>query len=163
VLYLGQSDCLPEHIASVDWAAGIEVALQRVVHIVQPRENYSLVSHIEVAWPDTYFAPGASWLHAPREEYDYLVFVFAELAAYTPIWFTLITVCAFGGPHNYAEYRYFLSRLPSRFGPLRAFFITAFAGAIILLLLQIVLTQPFLRNAASNPGARPACFAGMSF
>jgi hypothetical protein len=87
-----------------------------------------------------------------------LVFVFAVLAAYTPIWSTLITVCAFGGPHNYAEYRYFLSRLPSRFGPLRAFFITAFAGAIILFLLQIVLTQLFLRNAASNPGARPALF-----
>ena len=29
-----------------------------------------------------------------------LIFLFAVLAAYTPIWFTLITVCAFGDPHN---------------------------------------------------------------
>ena len=85
-----------------------------------------------------------------------LVFLFAGLAAYTPIWFTLITVCAFGAPHNYAEFRYFLSRLPSRFGPLRGFFTTAFAGAIVLCLLQILLTRLFLRNAATNPGARPA-------
>lgn len=83
-------------------------------------------------------------------------FCFAGLAGYTPVWFTLITVCVFGGPHNYCEFRYFLSRLPSRFGPLRAFFTTAFAGAIILCLLEIGLTRLYVRNAVSTSAARMA-------
>jgi len=83
-----------------------------------------------------------------------LVASFAFLAGFTPMWFTLITVCTFGGPHHWMEFRYFLSKLPSRFGPLRPFFITAFSGAAILCLMEIGLMRLLALNQISMPNAR---------
>jgi hypothetical protein len=40
----------------------------------------------------------------------------------------VVTVFLFAGPHNWFELRYFLMRLPARFGKSRKFFLTAFAG-----------------------------------
>lgn len=42
------------------------------------------------------------------------------------------TVFAFAGPHNWIELRYFVSRLPSRFGPFRNFFASSFSGVVLL-------------------------------
>ena len=55
-------------------------------------------------------------------------FLSALLASWLPLQVSVVTVFLFAGPHNWFELRYFLMRLPVRFGQSRNFFITAFAG-----------------------------------
>ena len=52
----------------------------------------------------------------------------ALLASWLPLQFSIVTVFLFAGPHNWFELRYFLMRLPARFGRSRSFFLVAFAG-----------------------------------
>jgi hypothetical protein len=52
----------------------------------------------------------------------------AMLASWAPLQFSIVTVFLFAGPHNWFELRYFLMRLPLRFGRSRNFFVVAFAG-----------------------------------
>jgi hypothetical protein len=52
----------------------------------------------------------------------------ALLAGWMPIRFSIVTVFLFAGPHNWLEFRYFLTRLPARWGRLRGFFLLAFTG-----------------------------------
>jgi hypothetical protein len=52
----------------------------------------------------------------------------ALLAGWTPVTFSIVTVFLFAGPHNWLEFRYFLTRLPGRWGRLRGFFLLSFAG-----------------------------------
>jgi hypothetical protein len=54
-------------------------------------------------------------------------------------------VFLFAGPHNWFELRYFLTRLPVRFGRSRDFFVTAFAGVGVLTLAYVSL--PFIYSA----------------
>jgi hypothetical protein len=56
----------------------------------------------------------------------------ALLAGWMPLRFSIVTVFLFAGPHNWLEARYFLTRLPGRFGKLRGFFTLAFAGIAAL-------------------------------
>src|SRR5438270_6516219 len=58
----------------------------------------------------------------------------AFLAGWAPLGFSIVTVFLFAGPHNWSEARYFLSRLPARWGKLRGFFGLAFAGVLGLTL-----------------------------
>lgn len=68
-----------------------------------------------------------------------LVLLSAVLSGTAPGWFTIATVVVFGGAHNWIEFRYFLSRLPSRFGPLLPFFVTSCAGVLLLSAMEITL------------------------
>jgi hypothetical protein len=52
----------------------------------------------------------------------------AAFASWLPLQVSVITVFLFAGPHNWFELRYFLMRLPVRFGKSRNFFLTAFLG-----------------------------------
>src|SRR5437763_10591484 len=52
----------------------------------------------------------------------------ALLAGWAPLRFSIVTVFLFAGPHNWLEVRYFLTRMPARWGRLRGFFTLAFAG-----------------------------------
>jgi hypothetical protein len=52
----------------------------------------------------------------------------AVLAGWAPLRFSIVTVFLFAGAHNWLELRYFLTRLPARWGRLRGFFLLAFAG-----------------------------------
>ena len=52
----------------------------------------------------------------------------ALLASWLPLQVSVVTVFLFAGPHNWFELRYFVMRLPVRFGKSRNFFLTAFAG-----------------------------------
>ncbi len=52
----------------------------------------------------------------------------ALLAGWAPLGFSIVTVFLFAGPHNWLEIRYFLTRLPARWGKLRPFFLLGFAG-----------------------------------
>lgn len=63
----------------------------------------------------------------------------ALLAGWLPLQVSVITVFLFAGPHNWFELRYFLMRLPVRFGKSRNFFLVAFAGLGLLTLSYISL------------------------
>src|SRR2546428_13128341 len=61
------------------------------------------------------------------------------LAAWAPLTFSIATVFLFAGPHNWFEARYFLMRLPARFGRSRNFFAFAFAGIFALTVAYVAL------------------------
>lgn len=63
----------------------------------------------------------------------------AVLAGWLPLQVSVVTVFLFAGPHNWFELRYFLMRLPVRFGKSRNFFIIAFAGIAFLTLTYVSL------------------------
>lgn len=73
----------------------------------------------------------------------------ALLATWLPLQISIVTVFLFAGPHNWFELRYFLLRLPARFGRSRTFFITAFAGLGFLTLTYVSL--PLLYRYVSWP------------
>ena len=76
----------------------------------------------------------------------------AAFASWLPLQVSIVTVFLFAGPHNWFELRYFLTRLPVRFGRSRNFFLTAFVGLGFLTLTYVSL--PFVFNAAPwNPEA----------
>ena len=65
--------------------------------------------------------------------------VSALFASWLPLQFSVVTVFLFAGPHNWFELRYFLMRLPVRFGKSRNFFFTAFAGIGFLTVTYVAL------------------------
>ncbi len=54
------------------------------------------------------------------------------LAGWCPLGFSIVTVFLFAGPHNWLEGRYFVSRMPARWGPLRVYYLTGIAGVLAL-------------------------------
>src|ERR1051325_10938192 len=70
----------------------------------------------------------------------------AAFASWLPLQVSIVTLFLFAGPHNWFELRYFLMRLPVRFGRSRNFFLTAFAGLGVLTLSYVSL--PLLYKAA---------------
>jgi hypothetical protein len=52
----------------------------------------------------------------------------AALAGLAPLWLSVVTVFLFAGPHNWAELRFFITRMPARLGRSRVFFALAAAG-----------------------------------
>ncbi len=56
----------------------------------------------------------------------------AMIAALAPLPFAIAIVFLFAGPHNWVEARYVMARLPSRWGPLRSYFIAGAAGVLLL-------------------------------
>jgi len=70
----------------------------------------------------------------------------AAFASWLPLQVSILTVFLFAGPHNWFELRYFLMRLPVRFGRSRNFFLTAFAGLGVLTLTYVSL--PLLYRTA---------------
>jgi hypothetical protein len=71
----------------------------------------------------------------------------AALATWLPLQLSVVTVFLFAGPHNWFELRYFLMRLPLRFGKSRNFFVVAFAGIGVLTAGYLAL--PLLYNFTS--------------
>lgn len=65
--------------------------------------------------------------------------VAASIAGLAPLAFTLMIVFLFAGPHQWVELRYFVSRLPSRFRPVRKFFLASSAGFFLLVASYIAL------------------------
>jgi hypothetical protein len=70
----------------------------------------------------------------------------AALAGWVPLALSVATVFLFAGPHNWAELRYFITRLPVRLGRSRIFFATAAAGVVTLTAAYAALSL--------SPGAR---------
>src|SRR5467141_1284309 len=75
----------------------------------------------------------------------------AALASWLPLQVSIVTVFLFAGPHNWFELRYFLMRLPARFGRSRNFFAVAFTG--IFMLTVAYLAMPALSYANLWSGA----------
>ena len=71
----------------------------------------------------------------------------AAFASWLPLQVSIVTVFLFAGPHNWFELRYFLMRLPVRFGRSRNFFLTAFIGLGVLTLVYVSL--PLVYNATT--------------
>ncbi len=84
----------------------------------------------------------------------FLVVASVLLAGLSPVLFSVAIVVVFGAPHNWVEFRYVLSRLPSRLGPFRGFFLTSFIGAILLCITEIVMMFLVQENAISVALAR---------
>ena len=74
----------------------------------------------------------------------------AVMASWLPLQVSVITVFLFAGPHNWFELRYFLMRLPARFGRSRNFFIVAFAGIATLTLAYTALPLLYYANVWSG-------------
>jgi hypothetical protein len=64
----------------------------------------------------------------------------AALAGLAPLWLSVATVFLFAGPHNWAELRYFITRMPARLGRSRGFFALAAAGVVGLTAVYAVLS-----------------------
>ena len=93
-------------------------------------------------WPSARVAPDAKAFVAIIV---LSVIAAAAFASWLPLQVSIVTLFVFAGPHNWFELRYFLMRLPVRFGRSRNFFLTAFAGLGVLTLTYVSL--PFLYNA----------------
>ena len=74
----------------------------------------------------------------------------AAFASMLPLQASILTVFLFAGPHNWFELRYFLMRLPVRFGRSRNFFIVAFAGIGALTLAYVALPALYYANLWSG-------------
>lgn len=61
-----------------------------------------------------------------------VLLVAAALAGLAPLWLSVTTVFVFAGPHNWAELRFFITRLPARLGRSRGFFALAAVGVVVL-------------------------------
>jgi len=74
----------------------------------------------------------------------------ALFAGWLPLQVSIVTVFLFAGPHNWFELRYFLMRLPVRFGRSRAFFLTAFTGLGILTITYLSLPLIYRATVWTN-------------
>src|SRR5690242_18910549 len=113
----------------------VEEEIQRAaVASPEPRQRAAL-AHREVCdvystQPNTWSRPGRGGMFASAVVA--CAVTAAVLASWLPLQVSIVTVFLFAGPHNWFEFRYFLMRLPARFGRSRKFFVTAFAGLGIL-------------------------------
>ena len=64
-----------------------------------------------------------------------LAFISMSLAIWAPLGFSIVAVFLFAGPHNWFEFRYFLTRMPAKWGPRKGFFTLGIAGAVTLTVL----------------------------
>jgi hypothetical protein len=80
--------------------------------------------------------------------------VAALLAGWMPITFSIVTVFLFAGPHNWLEFRYFLTRLPARWGRLRGFFLLGFAGMFGFTAAFACLLVLFARGSVTGDSAQ---------
>ena len=74
----------------------------------------------------------------------------AAFASWIPLQASILTVFLFAGPHNWFELRYFLMRLPVRFGRSRDFFLVAFGGIFVLTVGYVSLPALYYANLWSG-------------
>lgn len=63
----------------------------------------------------------------------------ALLVSWQPVVISIVAVFLFAGPHNFMELRYFLQRMPARWGKLRGFYTLGLGGVLFLTLAYITL------------------------
>lgn len=88
-----------------------------------------------VSQPPALSIAGALWTPRDRSAWWFagialsLAAVSMALAGWVPLGFSIVAVFLFAGPHNWFEFRYFLTRMPARWGPRRGFFTLGIVGA----------------------------------
>ena len=63
----------------------------------------------------------------------------ALLVSWQPLQLSIATVFVFAGPHNWMEFRYFVARMPARWGRSRTFFAVGIGGVVFLSVAYAVL------------------------
>jgi hypothetical protein len=71
--------------------------------------------------------------------------VLGALVGAFPVAASIVTVFLFAAPHNFMEVRFFLSRMPVRWGRAKAFFVTSIGGALTLT--GVFAALPFLASS----------------
>lgn len=61
------------------------------------------------------------------------------LAGWLPLGFSLVAVFLFAGPHNWMEARFFLTRMPSRWGRTARYYLLGIAGVAVLFVTSLLL------------------------
>jgi hypothetical protein len=104
-------------------------------------------ANISLAWPETRVARIA---RVSSRMFAVMLLacacLSAALASWLPLQVSIVTVFLFAGPHNWFELRYFLMRLPARFGRSRNFFAVAFAGIFTLTLAYLAMPALYYAN-----------------
>ncbi len=54
------------------------------------------------------------------------------LAGWAPVGFSIVTVFLFAGPHNWMEARYFMQKMPARWGKLSTYYLVGIGGVLML-------------------------------
>lgn len=90
---------------------------------------------------------------APLGKCCVLLLVVSLIALVTttqPIQCSFVAVFLFAGPHNWIEIRYFMTRLPPRWGKLRNYFVLSITGVVCLTLFWVMMSEikPFRYNKA---------------
>ncbi|HLM57639.1 MAG TPA: hypothetical protein VK422_16150 [Pyrinomonadaceae bacterium] len=76
----------------------------------------------------------------------------ALLVGWMPLQLSVLTVFLFAGPHNWVEFRYFVSRMPVRWGRSRSFFRVGIGGALLLTILYAAWPQAARAGAWGESG-----------
>jgi hypothetical protein len=88
------------------------------------------------------------------------IVLMAAVAGILPIQFSIVSVFLCAGPHNWVEARYFLSRLPARWGRLQAYFLFGFAG--VFTLTAVFAAAPYLlQSSDASDETRLYAYAAM--
>jgi hypothetical protein len=79
-------------------------------------------------------ASSAASSYAPRLAVSLLAFfvLAAFLVSWQPLQLSVATVFVFAGPHNWMEFRYFVARMPARWGRSKTFFAVGIGGVVLL-------------------------------
>ncbi len=78
-----------------------------------------------------------TWLFAAS--FVAIAVVACLLAGWAPLGFSIVTVFLFAGPHNWIEVRYFMSRMPGRWGRLWVYYTVGIGGVVLLALTSLLL------------------------
>ncbi len=83
-----------------------------------------------------------AWIVRPRREdgiavqfvvpFIVLCILSAGLISWKPLQLSIVTVFLFAGPHNWMEFRFFLGRMPARWGRSKLFFSVGLGGVAVL-------------------------------
>ncbi|PHR95657.1 MAG: hypothetical protein COA78_29840, partial [Blastopirellula sp.] len=79
-----------------------------------------------------------------------MITVACLIAGWAPLGFSVATVFLFAGPHNWMEARYFLSKMPARWGKLWLYFTIGLGGVALLTVTQIAMTTTLRYYQASG-------------
>jgi hypothetical protein len=119
---------------------------QRRLLVDKQRTSLERVANI-TAWPSSRIAGRARM--SPGIFASILIasgLASAAMASWMPLQISIITVFLFAGPHNWFELRYFIMRLPARFGRSRNFFAVAFGGIFGLTVIYLAMPALYYAN-----------------
>jgi hypothetical protein len=93
-------------------------------------------------------SPALAWRSSSAKSFAAVALTFeciaAFLAGWLPLSLSIVTVFLFAAPHNLMEARYFIQRMPARWGKLRNFFLLGIGGVLVLSIAFVLLSSAVL-------------------